>query len=361
MRGVQHPQDVVVEKVDTLRRRLLAWYDACGRTLPWRVSPAARSAGVRPDPYRIWLSEIMLQQTTTAAVAPYFEAFVRRWPNVAALAAAPRDDVLAAWAGLGYYSRARNLHDAAQSLAAHGFPGDEAGWRALPGVGPYTAAAVAAIAFDQPATVVDANVERVVARLFAVTETLPAARPALRELARKIAAPERPGDWAQAVMDLGATVCAPRAPACVVCPISAHCAGFAAGSAADLPRKAVKPPRPTRHGVAFALTRRGAVLLVQRPDEGLLGGMRALPSTPWRDAPWPPAEAAALAPAHVDWRPMGAVRHVFTHFALELAVWAGEAGVAGPCVEGRWVDREALAGAGLPTVFAKAAARAWPD
>jgi len=342
--------------VDKLWAALFAWYDQSARALAWRVSPRDRAAGVRPDPYKVWLSEIMLQQTTTTAVAPYFERFVDRWPTVAALAAAPREDVLQAWAGLGYYSRARNLHAGAQILAAQGFPPDEAGLLGVPGIGPYTAAAIAAIAYDQPANVVDGNVERVMARLFAVETPLPAARPALRAHAARLAPQTRPGDWAQALMDLGATICTPRAPRCANCPIAQACAAYAGGDPAGYPRRAPKAERPTRFGVAFALVNDRRLLLVRRPDEGLLGGMRALPTTPWRDAQWGRREALAHAPATADWRDAGGVRHVFTHFSLELAVWsaAGE-------VRGDWVDADAIAGAGLPTVFAKAAQRALAD
>jgi A/G-specific adenine glycosylase len=348
--GPSPAQDVVVsspvDKRGALRVALLNWYDQNARALPWRTPPGELS---RPDPYAVWLSEIMLQQTTVAAVKPYFESFLARWPTPAALAAAPREEVLQAWAGLGYYSRARNLHAAAQRLA-EAVPQDEAGWRALPGVGPYTAAAVAAIALGQPANVVDGNVERVMARLFAVETPLPAARPELAAHAAALVTDERPGDWAQALMDLGATVCTPRAPRCELCPISVACSARAAGAPESYPRRSPKTARPQRHGVAFRLERAGQVLLVTRPDAGLLGGMAALPSTPWREEPWSQPEAEAHAPAKVPWRAIGAVRHVFTHFALSLEVWAGEGDG-----EGRWVAASAVTEAGLPTVFRKAA------
>ena len=342
--------DETVNKLGTLRVALLDWYDRAARTLPWRAGPGAYA---RPNPYAVWLSEVMLQQTSVAAVIPYFERFWAAWPTVAALAAAPRDEVLREWAGLGYYSRARNLHAAAQALAADGVPEDEAGWRRLPGVGPYTAAAVAAIAFDRPANVVDANVERVMARLFAVETPLPVAKPQLAALAATFVTEDRPGDWAQALMDLGATVCTPRAPRCAICPIAAFCQAFAGGAPETYPRKPAKPARPERHGVAFRLERAGQVLLVRRPDRGLLGGMAALPSTPWRTERWTDAEARALAPAQTIWRSIGEVRHVFTHFALTLRVWAGESQGEG---KGDWVAIDGLPGAGLPTVFRKAAA-----
>ncbi|MDZ4692347.1 A/G-specific adenine glycosylase [Terricaulis sp.] len=320
---------------------MLKWYDANGRTMPWRVRGAAA------DPYRVWLSEIMLQQTTVAAVAPYFERFLARWPNVEALAAVPRDELLGAWAGLGYYSRARNLHAAAQVLAERGLPADEAGWRELPGVGPYTAAAIAAIAFDQPANVVDGNVERVMARLYAVEAPLPDAKAGLRDLAGKLVTAKRPGDWAQALMDLGATICTPKSPKCSVCPWIKACAAYATGAPGTYPRRTAKAERPRRHGVAFRIERDGALWLVRRPDKGLLGGMAALPTTDWRAKKWTRAEALAEAPGVGDWKKIGSVEHVFTHFALSLDVYASTD--ARPN-EGWWSDASAL-----PTVFKKAA------
>ena len=291
---------------------LLAWYDRAARRLPWRAPPGAG----RAEPSRVWLSEIMLQQTTVATVGPYFARFIGRWPTVEALAAAPREDVLAAWAGLGYYARARNLHACAQAVAARGgFPDTEAGLRALPGVGAYTAAAVAAIAFDRPAVVVDGNVERVMARLFAVETPLPAAKRELAALAAGLTPQARPGDYAQAVMDLGATVCTPRNPACDRCPWAGRCRARARGIAADLPRRAPRAVKPLRRGLAYlALRGDGAVLLERRPDRGLLGGMLGLPGGPWGES------AVAAPPFAADWRPAGGVAHVFTHFRLELAV-----------------------------------------
>jgi len=321
---------------------LLSWYDRVGRTLPWR------SRSGRPDPYRVWLSEIMLQQTTAAAVAPRFEAFVDRWGDVAALAAAPREEVLAAWAGLGYYARARNLHAAAQRLAAEGFPQNEAGWRALPGVGPYTAAAIAAIACGQAANAVDGNVERVMARLYAVNAPLPGAKAELAALAAALVTEARPGDWAQALMDLGATVCAPRGPKCGACPWTAACAGFASGAPETYPRRAARPARPQRYGAAFVLTRPEdeRVWCVRRPDRGLLGGMAGLPTTDWRDGAWAEAAALAAAPVATRWDRIGQVRHVFTHFALLLDVYVAEAEPSG---DGWWGEAGAL-----PSVFRKA-------
>jgi A/G-specific adenine glycosylase len=334
-----------------LAERLLAWYDRHRRTLPWRAPP-----GERADPYAVWLSEIMLQQTTVAAVGPYFERFLARWPNVAALAAAPLDDVLAEWAGLGYYARARNMHAAAKAVAARGgFPADVDGLRALPGIGPYTAAAIAAIAFDVKASAMDGNVERVVARLRAVREALPGAKKTLAALAEELVPDERPGDYAQAIMDLGATICSPRRPACALCPWNHACLARAQGIAEDLPAKAPKAERPRRYGIAFWATRPdGAVLLRRRPEKGLLGGMMEVPSTDWGPAP-PSAEVARrAAPLVADWAPMaGTVEHVFTHFALSLAVW--QARVADvPAPQGaRWVAPADLAREALPSVMRK--------
>jgi A/G-specific adenine glycosylase len=270
----------------------------------------------------------MLQQTTVSATIPYYERFLRRFPDVNTLAAAPLDAVLAAWAGLGYYARARNLHACAQAVvAAGGFPGDLAGLQALPGIGVYTAAAVGAIAFGLPVVPVDGNVERVVARLFAVQDELPASKPLLRGLAGRLgsdpAAAERPSDFAQALFDLGATVCTPTTPTCALCPWMQGCAGRAAGIAAALPRKAARRERPLRHGVHFWLSdAAGNVLLRRRPPTGLLGAMAELPGTEWRAAPWEEPEALALAPMPAAWRSAGEVRHGFTHFELTIALFA---------------------------------------
>jgi A/G-specific adenine glycosylase len=302
---------------------LLAWYDRHRRDLPWRAP-----AGVRPDPYRVWLSEIMLQQTTVVTVAPYFDRFVARWPTVSLLAAASLDEVLHQWQGLGYYARARNMHACAKVvIGRHGgvFPDDVVGLRALPGIGDYTAAAIAAIAFDRREAAVDGNVERVVARLFAVHEPMPAAKPRLRALARELLVPAaRAGDFAQAMMDLGATICTPRRPRCVLCPWREDCAASAGGFAEDLPARAEKPERPMRRGVVFWLTRPdGAVLLRRREEKGLLGGMIEVPSTPWREADWDEGEALSHAPVAAEWEPLpGIVRHGFTHFPLELTIWS---------------------------------------
>ena len=339
---------------ELIRERLFAWYDASARILPWRVSPADRAAGVRPDPYRVWLSEVMLQQTTIPHASAYFLDFTRRWPTVGDLAAAPDAEVMAAWAGLGYYARARNLIACARAVASgHGgrFPDTEAGLLALPGVGPYTAAAVASIAFDRPANVVDGNVERVVSRLHAVETPLPAAKPELKRLAGLLAPERRPGDWAQAMMDLGATICRPRSPLCEHCPVAEACEARSLGVPEAFPRKTEKAARPRRHGAAFVLTCGDEVALVQRPPRGLLGGMLGLPTTDWGAAPLDPARVLAEAPAGEGWRSLGPVEHVFTHFALTLEVLQGRTGVRDPAFT--WTPIDA-AGPALPSVFLKA-------
>ena len=340
----------------SISARLLQWYDRHARRLPWRARP-----GERADPYRVWLSEVMLQQTTVATVGPYFQAFLERWPSVEALAAAPLDDVLTAWAGLGYYARARNLHACARQVAAeHGgaFPDSESALRALPGIGAYTAAAVAAIAFERKATPLDGNIERVVARLFAVETPLPQAKPALKRLAEGLTPDERAGDYAQAMMDLGATVCLPRRPKCLLCPLNSDCAAHAGGSAEALPRRAPKAERPTRRAVAvWVLNGDGDLLLRRRPPKGLLGGMMELPSTDWREAPWPEAEALVQTPVAADWRPLaGQVRHTFTHFHFEIEVWAGrseDGDLSRAGAEARWVRLDALGDEALPSVMRK--------
>jgi A/G-specific adenine glycosylase len=335
--------------VAKIRAALLAWYDAHARDLPWRAK-----GGARPDPYRVWLSEIMLQQTTVPHATPYFLAFTARWPSLQALAAAPEEDVMAAWAGLGYYARGRNLAACARAVVqGHGgvFPDTEAGLRALPGIGPYTAAAIAAIAFDEAATVVDGNVERVIARLYALETPLPAAKPAIVGLAADLAAGPGPGDWAQAMMDLGAMICRPRAPLCKACPIAEACEARALGDPASFPRRSPKKARPHRHGVAWRLTFGDQIGLVRRPPRGLLGGMLALPTTPWRTAPWTAEEAAAHAPAAGPWVRAGAVEHVFTHFSLTLEVRRAVASEPDPAFI--WTP-VAQAAAHTPSLFAKA-------
>ncbi|MBW6396614.1 A/G-specific adenine glycosylase [Roseomonas sp. HJA6] len=329
---------------------LLAWYDRHRRILPWRAGP-----GEARDPYRVWLSEVMLQQTTVATVGPRYARFLARFPTVTALAAADWAEVAEEWAGLGYYARARNLHACAKAVAMRGsFPRDAAGLQDLPGIGRYTAAAVGAIAFDEPVLPVDGNVERVIARLKAVEEPLPGSKPRLVALAEGFmhdpAARARPGDFAQALFDLGATICTPRSPACGLCPWRGGCAAQRAGIAADLPRKTPKAARPLRHGVHFLLTdHEGRILLRRRPAKGLLGGMLEVPGTPWRDAPWE-GEAMAHAPAIARWqRVPGIARHGFTHFQLEMVLYAA---AVGPAVapEGEWLA-PAAARAAVPTVM----------
>jgi len=328
---------------------LLDWYDRHARALPWRTPPGSAKA---PDPYRVWLSEVMLQQTTVAAVTPRYERFLQRWPDVEALAAAPAEEVMAEWAGLGYYSRARNLIACAREVAARGgFPAQEAGLRALPGLGDYTAAAVAAIAFGRRAVVVDANVERVVARLFAIDDPLPSARPAIRAAAGRITPQQRAGDFAQAMMDLGATICLPRAPRCLLCPVSALCRARAEGRQAALPVKAARKARPERRGQAYWIERAGRVLLVTRPAKGTLGGMRALPDDGWSVR----ADGAGQPPFAGAWQALGTVRHGFTHFALELAVFAHRGPLPRDLPQGEWIATADLQAAGLPTLFAMAA------
>jgi len=325
---------------------LLAWYDANARKLPWRAPPGKTAM----DPYRVWLSEVMLQQTTVAAVRPRFEAWVTRWPTVETLAAASEADVLAAWAGLGYYARARNLVATACAVVARGgFPRDEAGLRALPGLGDYTAAAVAAIAFDQAAMPVDVNIARVGARLFA--DDLPTTALRARMAARF--GDDRPGDIAQALMDLGSSICTPRGPVCLACPLAPECTAFASGDPARWPARKVRAERPTRRGIAFWLEVGGDVLLVRRPPRGLLGGMLALPTSAWGEGL---ADGAALgdAPVAAGWRMLEArVAHVFTHFRLDLSIAMARLAVR-PEIAGEWMPVGELARAGLPTVFAKA-------
>jgi A/G-specific adenine glycosylase len=335
---------------------LLAWYDRNARDLPWRVPPGAPLPDDPAWPYRVWLSEVMLQQTTVAAVKPYFAKFTSVWPSVEALAAAPEDDVMAAWAGLGYYSRARNLVKCARAVAAlGGFPATEAELRQLPGLGEYTAAAIAAIAFGQRAVVVDANVERVVARLFAIEAPLPGARKAIRAAAETITPERRAGDFAQAMMDLGAQTCTTRAPRCLLCPLRADCRAQAQGEAERLPVKPAKKKVPERRGTAFWITRKSGseVWLITRAAEGMLGGMRALPDDGWSAQ----ADGSGAVPLMGDWRDCGAVRHGFTHAHLTLVVQALETAEAPPG-EGVWWPVERIADAGLATLFAKAASLA---
>jgi A/G-specific adenine glycosylase len=342
-----------------LRRSLLAWYDRHRRAMPWRALPGETS-----DPYRVWLSEIMLQQTTVATVGPYFTTFTERWPTVDALAKADLDQVLHAWQGLGYYARARNLHACAKTVAAEwqgSFPSYEGDLLTLPGIGSYTAAAIAAIAFNRQTIPVDGNVVRVVSRLFAIEEPLPGLRETVVERVAPLARGERPGDFAQALMDLGATICTPRRPACGDCPWQQVCLARAAGNPEALPRAAAKKPKPVRKGIAFwAVRGDGAVLLRRRAEKGLLGGMMEVPSTPWREGDWSLAEATAEAPVKGHWKAMtGLVRHTFTHFHLELAVVTAAIGkTAALRTEGIWCAPDDLAAHALPSLMKKVAKHA---
>jgi A/G-specific adenine glycosylase len=333
---------------------LLHWYDRHRRILPWRAAP-----GQRAEPYHVWLSEIMLQQTTVATVGPRFSRFLARFPDLAALAEAPWEDVAAEWAGLGYYARARNLHAAArQVVALGGFPKTREGLATLPGIGPYTAAAIAAIAFNAPVVPLDGNVERVTARIFAVEEALPGAKPRLDALAQGFLADQparaRPGDFTQALFDLGAGICTPRKPACALCPWQKPCQARKLGLAETLPRKAPKPERPTRHGVHFLLTdHEGRIWLRRRPPRGLLGGMLEIPGVSWREEDWTDAEALSDAPLATSWQPVpGEARHVFTHFALTMRAYRASLSARTKRPEGEWLA-PAEAARALPSVMRK--------
>lgn len=333
--------------------QLLEWYDRHAREMPWRVSPADRRKGVRPDPYRIWLSEVMLQQTTVAAVKDYFTRFTQRWPNVSDLAAAKDADVMGEWAGLGYYARARNLLKCARVVRdEHGgiFPNTHDALLALPGIGPYTAAAISAIAYDLPETVLDGNVERVMARLYDVHTPLPAAKPELMTLAQGLTPAKRAGDYAQAVMDLGATICTPKNPACGLCPWRAPCIGRREGTHVELPKKTPKKPKPTRHGIAYVARRvDGAYLLETRPEKGLLGGMLG-----WPGGEWSEGDAQGLPPIKAEWKTLNEqARHTFTHFHLRLTVKTALVPMDRAHVAGHFVALEDFRPSDLPTVMRK--------
>lgn len=337
---------------DDTAAALLAWYDVHAREMPWRVGPQDRAAGTRPNPYHVWLSEVMLQQTTVAAVRAYFLKFTTIWPTVTDLAAAEDADVMAAWAGLGYYARARNLLKCARAIVAdHGgrFPETREALLTLPGIGPYTASAISAIAFDEASTVVDGNVERVMARLHDVHTPLPRAKAELTELAERYTPSLRPGDYAQAVMDLGATICSPRAPACGICPVRDPCVGRQEGTAPDLPKKEPKKPKPTRRGTAYvALRDDGAVLLETRPEKGLLGGMLGWPTTDWGDAPAP------APPIDTQWTRLPAeARHTFTHFHLILDIDVAHVAATATPNRGEFRPSAAFRPSDLPTLMRK--------
>ncbi|MDE2182964.1 MAG: A/G-specific adenine glycosylase [Alphaproteobacteria bacterium] len=359
-------------------QRLLAWYDVHRRHLPWRAPP-----GQAADPYHVWLSEIMLQQTTVQAVATYYRKFLRRWTTVESLAVAPLDEVLGMWAGLGYYARARNLHKAAQAVAAMGgrFPATAAALRELPGVGTYTAGAIAAIAFGAREAAMDANAERVIARLFAVSEPLPSAKPRLLALGRSLVPERRPGDFAQALMDLGAAICTVKRPACERCPLADDCEARPQGIAEMLPVKGAKPVRPLKRGAAFVALKAGAVLLEKRAEKGLLGGMLQPPQGLWGEKFPAKKEALAQAPFPADWKKLpGVVRHGFTHFELEIEVWlsvpipaqggaahrrrplrAASLDTTPTSKGGKWVPIDKIGKLALPTVMRKIIAHALPD
>jgi len=333
---------------------LLAWYDVHAREMPWRTGPAERAGGFRPDPYKVWLSEVMLQQTTVAAVREYFLRFTSRWPTVLDLAAAQDAEVMSEWAGLGYYARARNLLKCARAVAndfGGSFPDSYDGLLKLPGIGPYTAAAMASIAFDRPETVLDGNVERVMARIHDIHQPLPGVKSVLKDRAAELTPLQRSGDYAQAVMDLGATICTPRNPACGNCPWRDPCAARVAGTAAELPKKTPKKPKPTRKGIVYlAKSAVGTWLLERRPDKGLLGGMLGWPGSEWNDAPVPNP------PFGADWQNLGGeVRHTFTHFHLILQVMTAELPEGfNPTAEQELIPRQEFRPSSLPTVMRKA-------
>ena len=339
-----------------IHQKLLNWYDNHGRDLPWRVHPRDRRPGERPDPYSVWVAEVLLQQTTVAVVKRRFGGFVRRWPTVANLASAGDHEVMAVWAGLGYYARARNMLRCARTLVDEFggvFPEDTDTLEKLPGIGPYTAAAISAIAFGRPAAAVDGNVERVMARLFAVTGPLPGSKPQLRGLAADLVPQNRPGDWAQALMDLGATVCRPQGPACAICPIESDCAAVSAGLANELPRRRARPPRQVKRGVLYVGRRAdGAWLLERRPADGLFGGMLGWPGSGWETASQLPP------PCEGDWRKAGQVRHTLTHLELRMVVKTADLPLAAAPARGGFVDRLDFSTDDLPSLMRKAFAAA---
>ena len=336
------------QNLRALPTALLEWYHDHARDLPWRMGPKERAGGARPDPYRVWLAEIMLQQTTVPHGARYFLAFTKRWPSVDALAAAKDEDVMAAWAGLGYYARARNLLKCAREVAAlGGFPQSAKELVKLPGIGPYTAGAVAALAFGKQAAAVDGNVERVFARLMALEMPFKDAKSEIKRVVQTLVPADRPAEFAEGLMDLGATVCTPKRPNCLICPLARHCKARAAGQAERYPIKEKKKKTPRRTGHVFLLLEGENIMLERRPDKGLLGGMLGLPGSDWREGQ---AGQMSGAPAKADWQQIGEVRHVFTHFSLTLTVWQGA--LKGKRPKGDWKPLKDVDG--LPSVFAKA-------
>ena len=353
----------ISQESSDIAAKLLEWYGANARQMPWRVAPDDHRSGVRADPYHVWLSEVMLQQTQVATVRSYFLKFVERWPTIKHLASEDEEQILREWAGLGYYSRARNLKKCADAIVhEHGcmFPETREALKELPGIGDYTAAAIAAIAFDEAAPVLDGNIERVMARLFRITTPFPEAKPATRELLVGILDYARPGEFAQAMMDLGATICTPKNPQCTACPLNSECKAHAKGDMNDFPHKMPKKTKPSRKGAAFVLQREdGAILLCKRGDTGLLAGMSGVPTTNWSSRQ-DGATGAGSAPIKVDWKLKGHVHHTFTHFHLELEVWFGQADEAGN-LAGWWSKPDDLPGEALPTVFKKVLEVAIPD
>ena len=359
-KALSNSRDPSLKNLETgaLRRALLDWYDRQGRSLPWRIRPEDRAEGAVADPYAIWLSEIMLQQTTVPHAAPYWRGFLDRWPSIHDLAAAPREDVLAAWAGLGYYARARNLHKCAGVVSAEfegEFPSELDALKALPGIGDYTANAIRAVAFDKPASVVDGNVERVISRMAAIETPLPKSKPEVKRIAAALADPDRPGDYAQALMDLGATVCAPKSPSCTACPWSSACAANAAGTQTRYPLKEKKKPKPIRRGVCFHVVRDSEIWLRRRPETGLLGAMMEVPGTDWVEAAIEDDVIVAAWPFATAWKDAGEVRHVFTHFELHMTVLSAEAPEDWAPVDGGFYAIDSLKDVGLPSVMMKAA------
>ncbi len=344
--------------------KLLHWYDRHHRVLPWRISPSEQASGIRPDPYRVWLSEIMLQQTTVEAVKSYFVKFIERWPTVQAMARASEDDILRAWAGLGYYSRARNLKKCADAMVRQHdgkFPDRAAALKELPGIGDYTSAAIAAIAFGEAVAVVDGNVERVISRLYTIDTPLPAAKPEIRALMGQLTPIDRPGDFAQAMMDLGATICTPRRPACAICPLNDDCMALKSRDPEEFPVKAPKAEKPIRTGAAFiAIADDNSVFLRKRKDEGLLAGMTEVPGSPWT-ARIDGDTTIDAAPFPAQWTASGSITHVFTHFELRLSVYRSENVSKAASSDGWWSLPTELSEEALPTVMKKAITAAIPE